>query len=280
MGDYHRVVSMLLTDKKYLDALAVVQDAPFEKINNFVYKVAPTFMEVIPEKAVQTFLSKSQLQVSDLIPALMRYISMLDVRIKEKQVSKNELETNFAIYYLEEYFRRIGIIFENSVENSDMFYEGNQSNNIDLEAWVRSEADPVAIHLLCHLYAKYDKAKDEKKLCDFLQIMLHLQELNALTDLFPVDIEYLHRQCRLFGRKRGSIYVQLLLRNFLSSVREALTVEMQLAKTIARRQNDPELRKTLWLEIAVASIAKESDMKKAVALVKESNDDLKIEVRN
>lgn len=279
MGDYHRVIYMLLTDKKYIDALAVVENAPFEKISNFIYKITPILFEMIPEKTINVLLSKSQFQIADLLPSILRYISKYDEE-KNKKVDS----TNFALVYLEEYLKKTGLNFSNCHDNVGISFNSfvmnlgeipEENQNILVEQWMKSETEAIAIHIMGHVYAKYDK--QEKRLCSYLHTLLNLQELGLLLEIIDVDLEYILRQCRIYQRKRGSVYALILLGNFKQAVEEALVFDIELAKSIVQRHPDFQHRKDMWLQIG-KYILSNDEVRKAVLLVKESNDDIRIEV--
>jgi hypothetical protein len=268
---------MLLTEKKFGEALTVLDNAPFDKVSNFVYKIVPVLFEMIPEKTVNVLLSKPQFQISHLLPSILRYVSKFD-----DEKSKRTDHINFAVLYVEEYFKKMGLFFTNCQDNIGISYDQHlmvgmsEEENINIDLWVKSELEPIALHLLGHLYAKYDK--QETKLCNFLQTLLNLQELNALQEVVDVDIEYILRQCRIYQRRKGGIYALILLGNFKQSVEEALHFNTELAKSIVRRHPEAELRKEMWIQIAKSILAVDTDIKKVVLLVKESSEDVRIEV--
>lgn len=72
VGDYERVLSQYISEGKYADAIAVLQNSPIEKVEGLIYKKAPVLMEHHPEMAVALFLSKQYLRVTNLLPALYR----------------------------------------------------------------------------------------------------------------------------------------------------------------------------------------------------------------
>jgi hypothetical protein len=72
VGDYDRVLSQYISEGKYSDAIAVLQNSPIEKVEGLIYKKAPVLMEHHPEMAVELFLSKKYLRITHLLPALYR----------------------------------------------------------------------------------------------------------------------------------------------------------------------------------------------------------------
>lgn len=85
VGDYHRVVSVFMTERRHNEAIAVLTDAPLEKVTSLIYKTAPVLIEFEPEATIQMLVAKPQLATSSLIPALLRYTSALD---KQKRAIK------------------------------------------------------------------------------------------------------------------------------------------------------------------------------------------------
>lgn len=286
MGDYHRVINMLLTEKHYEEALHVVQDAPFEKIANFIYKVMPIFFETVPERTVNILISKPNFQIPNLVPAILRYCVKYDQLYYSKQSitradSPFSTEVNFAVTCLEEFLRKAGLNFEHCPDRIDVSVHETAvdlNENINVDEWAKSETEAIALHLMCHLYAKYDESKAERKIMKFLHTLLNLQELCVLMEFVDVDLEYMLRQCRVYQRKRGAVYCLLLLKEFKQAVAEALVVDLDLAKAVTRRQEDALLRKDLWIMIAIHLINNDNDVKKVISLVKESNEDVLIEV--
>jgi hypothetical protein len=279
---------MLLTDNKHNEALSVLQDAPFEKISNFIYKIIPSFMEIIPERTITMILGKPQFQIASLLPAILRYTTKYDEKLLSMQTvnasldssPSHENEPNYAIVFFEQYMKKAGLDLEIAINIFDSSDSYSPEQNVNLEEWVKSDIDAITLHTLCFLYAKYDNSSKEKKLCNFLQSLLSLQELTVLTELVEIDLEFLLRQCRIYQRKRSAVFALLLLKNYKQAVSESLLIdsELELSKAIIRRNPDLSQRKELWLDVAKFIIKKDCDGKKAVWLVKDSNDDIRIEV--
>jgi hypothetical protein len=142
-----------------------------------------------------------------------------------------------------------------------------------------SSPEPVLFHTLVWLLAKYgdDEEAEEEALVGLLS---HMQELrvNGVFAHFDLDFEYMLRQCRLFKRARAAVIGLLLLDAPAVAVQEALLLDVQLAKEIASRQEEHEVRKALWLEVARHVIEAEADMQRPIALLRESDGVLSIDV--
>ena len=72
VGDYERVLSQYISEGKYADTITILRGSPIEKVEGLIYKKAPVLMEHYPELAVQLFLEKKYLRVTNLLPALYR----------------------------------------------------------------------------------------------------------------------------------------------------------------------------------------------------------------
>lgn len=280
-GDYHRVVTILLTEKRFSEAVSVINDAPFEKVSTFIYEVAPVLMEADPESAVELFLSKPQLSPSLLMPALLRYTTALDAQRRLPKQPEHRLDVdyagntkNFAIAFFEELLRRHGLVFDG--ESDGYIVDPNERN---YDQWRCGSPDPIILSTATWLLAKYDSSS-EAKICRFVQELHGLHSALALADVVAFDAEFVLRQCRLFRRKRSAVYALLLLDQPVQAAEEALALDSGLAKAIASHERDPEVMRSIWLKIAQAVIGGADDMNQAVDLIEESRNVLTIEVTN
>lgn len=73
VGDYHRVVSMYMSSERYTDAIVVLTDAPIEKVLQLIYKTAPVLIQKEPDATINMLLSKPQLTLAGILPALLSY---------------------------------------------------------------------------------------------------------------------------------------------------------------------------------------------------------------
>jgi len=269
VGDYHGVINLLITEKQYVEALEVINSAPFEKIGHFVYDLLPVLIEHVPLQLVQVLLAKPQYSVSSLMPTIVRYCTIFDRSSSHSKVSSGEKITNYALMYFEELFSKVGIQVTESADSSGDW----SSSPIDLNEW-STWMEPIALNTMMWLLTKYDH--DEKKLVSFVRYFCVLRNGGFALDLIQFDAEFLLRQCRLFNRRKGAIFALLLVNNPLPAIREALCLDLELAKSIATKCPCGEEKK-LWLEIARFIIAHFMDMRTAIALIAESGGILKIE---
>jgi hypothetical protein len=281
VGDYHRVVSILLTEQRFSEAISVLNDAPFEKVNTFIYDVAPVLMEADPESSVDLFLSKPQLSPSQLLPALLRYTAALDAQYRLPEPPTQRLDVdyagnvkNFTLVYFEELLKRHGLALDEYLEDS--YIIDIAERNYDM--WRCSNPDPIILPTIAWLLAKYDDSENEEKICRFVQELYAMHRAQALQDVVSLDTEFVLRQCRLFRRQRSAIYALLLLDQPIIAAEEALNVDPGLAKAIAVHETDPDVTRSIWLKIAQHVIGAVVDMKEAVDLIDESQNVLTIEV--
>lgn len=289
MGDYHRVVSILITSQKYSEALSLLMDAQTEKIELFIYKIAPMLMEHEPERTVEMLSRKEHLSFASLLPMIMHYTSKLDERVlqAEKYADHEDVthvEDNYAIRYVQQQLERCGIFLYSSSSSgteggvSGVGEDDADRDGIDLDLWGSSTVEPVLIHTLVWLLAKYDPTGREERLTVLLSRLVQLREMRFLDDHVALDMEYILRMCRMFHRKQSAIRALLLLQHRLAAVTEALSVDVGLAKVIAQKEGDVEMKKKLWLVIAGHQIAHDVDIKQAIAVITESDGVLQIEV--
>ena len=55
------------------EALLVLDGAPFDQVSGLFYKFSSAFMETVPKKTVEVWMSKPELNPTKLIPAFVRY---------------------------------------------------------------------------------------------------------------------------------------------------------------------------------------------------------------
>ncbi|XP_016939346.1 vacuolar protein sorting-associated protein 18 homolog [Drosophila suzukii] len=122
-----------------------------------------------------------------------------------------------------------------------------------------NNTDDTIHNFLLHLYAEH-----EPKL-----LMKYLEIQGRDETLVHYDIFYAHQVCTDLDVKEARVFLECMLRKWLSAVELALTFDMKLAKETASRPSDSELRRKLWLRIAYHDIKGTNDVKKALNLLKE-----------
>jgi len=258
VNDYDRIVSRLVSDRQITEALHVLDAASVDRVQGLVYKFAPITIQSHPRATVDMLLSKPELRVSGVLPALLRYANCLE---KPASLSGGQTGTtgggddeeeaddeNYAVTYLQDYVRRA------------LAHRGG--------------AEAAAFHSLLWLLAKYgDEA--ELDLCNFL-MSLHMAREEPFYASWRINAHYMLRQCQQCGRKRGVVHAYLLCGLAPQAVQAALEVDMALAKQVAQGAKEEE-RKGLWLTIAQHVIKTDADAKRALLLLAESEGALKIE---
>jgi len=260
IGDYDRIVGHLIMEGLHSEALQVLAAASFERVEELIYKFSPVLIQFQPEATVNMFISKKKLKVAKILPALLRYASCLDAQLSGKQMEGDEkmprldvdssagTKANFAVKYLSEY-----------VANA------RDGRNVEI----------VAFHTMLWFLVKYD-ASDESQLCAYLEDLFEMKEDGFFARL-KINYEYILRQCKAFQRKRGIVYAYFLIGMDYEAVEASLKVDISLSKKVALNPRDANQKKKLWLIIAQHVITTDSDAKRALLLIKESDGTLKIE---
>lgn len=315
VGDYHRVVGMFMSQERYTDAIAVLTDAPIEKVLTLIYKSAPVLIQKEPDATVNMLLSKPQLSLSGLLPALLSYCSALDLQIAHRERMQSSRhsksgsprahsksvhnspkriragsfsdavpldrdfegnEINFAILYLKQTLSRQGFSF--GAEPSGVY--------IVPEEFAYGSPEAACFHTLVWLLAKYDALENENEEDELVALLTVMQESrvhDTVLAALDIDYEYILRQCRQYKRRRAAVRALMLLDCPVEAVDEALALDLHEAKQLVLQlqqlgEGEGELLKQLWLEVAKAVIQKETDMSVPIALIKESQGVLSIDV--
>eukprot|EP01036_Dinobryon_divergens_P033721 gene33721-43579_t len=223
-----------------------------------------------------------QLSVAGLLPALLRYLDIYDRQSHQPHQAAHRVDVdfegkkvNFAIRFLQQYILNLNIGFSFS-------FAGTDSSTVDLDAILTSSSlsaqiEPCLIHSLVWMLAKYDQSQTSEVNSDLVALLKHLlvlREASTRLGLGEMDCEFILRQCRLFGKRRASVYALLLMdccnpqttkldtipsagmgllwtqNSNLEDLPTALLTDLKLAKEIAsNEQHDGSLRKLLWLSI-------------------------------
>ena len=272
IGDYDRVVGHLITEQQYKYALQVLSDASLDRAEELIYKFAPVLIRFQPEATVEMLLSKKKLRVSGTLPALLRYSSLLDAQYK---VATESYSTKVAAAV-----SAASSSSSTAIARLDMDKNGAQVNFAIkyLQECVLVREGPMEVivfHTLLWFLAKYDNP-NEAELCAYLEKLISMKQ-EGLFATIKLNCEYIVRQCKLFKRRRGIVYAYFLIGMDYEAVEAALKVDISLAKKVARNPKDPDQKKRLWLIISQHVIKTDSDAKRALLLIKESDGTLKIE---
>jgi hypothetical protein len=261
-----------ISEQRYGDAIQLLAEAPFERVESVIYKCAPSLMEFEPENTVSMLQSKEQLKPSGLLPALFRYSTVLDLHYSNSSNNNSSTtsyldttyegkKTNFAVEYLQSCLAR-------SLDVS-------ASQDHFLSPTVAS-VDAVVYHTLLWFLAKYDDA-DEAQLQDYLRKLCDKKANDLNFAATGINAEHILRQCKHFKRPRSVVLSYLLLGMEREAVLSALQIDVELAKSVARRPQDPIQQKDLWLAIVKHMISTDKDVRKSLALLGESGGVIRIE---
>lgn len=270
-GDYGKVIGLLMTERRHSDIIAIFEDTPFEKISSLLYKTLPVLIEFEPEATVQLMLNKAQLSLTGVLPTLFGYCSAVDKLGNSS--AKSVLTTDYsgkrihyAIYYLCQ-----------RLQSSSHFSDIALLDGISVLEEHTDLPEPQLVHTLIGMLAKYEA--DEVKMIAIIQKIIDLIELEILTENSNrYDYEYIMRQCRLHHKIRGGVLCWILLGSLESAVREALNVDIDMAKNIIKNCKSASNPRSLWFLVAQHALEGENDAQKAIDLITESDSILSIDV--
>ncbi|CAM9575226.1 unnamed protein product [Chrysoparadoxa australica] len=233
--DFDRIVTYHTTRGKVdaRQALAVLINAPFDKVESLVYRDSAILMEEDPQATIAAWTDMPRLKPTKLIPALVRYS-------KKRQMSassRREMGPDLAKAYLEHCVR------------------------------VLHHTEP-AIHnhylTLCAQEAQRNRDRAEEAFEALYQL------LKAPKEQRYFDLKYALRVCSQLGLTQACIYIYGAMELFEEAVQLALTRDLELAKENANKPLDPEVRKRLWLKIAEHTVkAAGSDTAAAISILSE-----------
>lgn len=200
-------------------------------------------------------------------------------------------KVNFASRFLKTVLRRHGLSLPRISRYSRQAARSTQqSNDDDLAAdeelcdvehdssFLYQSPDAIVFHTLTWLLAKYE-LHSEEQLLSLLEVVIDLKEADSRGFEIEFDYEYMLRQCRLFSKARSAALCFVLLDAPTEAVDEAIrSKNLDLAKTIASQQAQDSVKKALWMRVGMAVVESEIDMRRPIALVKESAGVLTIDV--
>jgi hypothetical protein len=275
VGNYELVISRYLSDGRFADAIAILRDAPFEKVEAIIYKSAPVLIENEPEACINMLLVQPRLKSANLLPALLRYSTLLD-KMSASPCSNSHLETdfegskvNFAIKYLQTIVER--------AESGGYLCES------------------VVYHTLVWFLAKYD-AVSEEGLIAFLQPQFdrlvegYREGLGGLiggiggpnssnigAGVICCDLDHVLRQCKRYGRKKSTVLALMMTGLEEEAVVMALSLDVSLAKNLANKVKSDTHKRKLWITIALHTIKVERNPVSCLLLLEESQRILRID---
>lgn len=273
-GDIRTAVNAALAAGKnggVVDALRILDDAPFELAEPLFYKHASVLLTKAPGLAVDSFLNKFDqgLSPSRLLPSIMnfeasrveqsrlRQAKAVDSSVEEsKQLDLSIDETQFSPDGIE--------LHVSQPSKATSFFEDPSAATRYLEGVIKKGCRVSAIY--SYLISLYTKMDDEEPLLTFLTT--HLPVSSSATEATrkallagergpdsalrgPLDMSYALRTVLSSGRHyRSAIRLYMGFGMRQQAVELAMKVDPSLARELAQESVELEERKRLWLMIA------------------------------
>ncbi|KAG7374392.1 pep3/Vps18/deep orange family protein [Nitzschia inconspicua] len=281
-GDISTAVSAALrvspdTQDGVVEALRILNEAPFELAESLYYKYASTLLARAPVLAGKSFLSRYThgLSPTRLLPSFMFYERLRRDRVRAKQVAQAAKGKNpFAKEGVEESKTLESVdvagsrdMFGGGVEvqiltQAGSFVDDPSVSTKFLEGVIKLGCRSSAIYSF--LISLYVEMADEEPLFKFLSAHVPSASVaaeasrkaglhsNADDDLSgPLDMSYALRTILSTGRHfRSAIKVYMGFGMRQQAVELALKVDPSLARELAQDSVELEERKRLWLMIA------------------------------
>ena len=252
IGDYDKVIYFYLNDRRYNDAVTLLSDAPFELVENLIYKTSPALIEAEPEATIAMMSSKPKLVLNKCLPALLRYCEKIDACHANDHSLEMDYEgrhVNFAVKYVEDRL---------TIYDNDYFVNGDQEKR-------KQKCDLYQLYIF--LLAKYDTASEEK-LVSILYPLLDEVSIGGTCDedvlvatfiarckesgndanksIIPFDVEFALNVCNIYKRNRSCVLLNALLGHFEEAVTRATEFDVQLAQEMASKPSSLVEKKHLW----------------------------------
>ena len=258
-----------------VDALRILNEAPFELAEPLYYKYASTLLARAPQLAGKSFLSRYThgLSPTRLLPSFMYYERLRQERAKARQVAKSAGKNPFSESIEES--KTMGSVEDIYVDGARdhveiQIFPGLSQGSFVEDPNVSTKYFEGVIKLGCRssaifsfLISLYVKFEDEEPLFKFLSA--HVPAASTLSDVSrtsglhgdeeglsgPLDMSYALRAILGTGRHFRSaikLYMGFGLRQ--QAVELALKVDPSLARELAQDSVELEERKRLWLMIA------------------------------
>lgn len=257
------------TQDGVVDALRILNEAPFELAEPLYYKHAPTLLARAPVLAGKSFLSRYThgLSPTRLLPSIMHYERLRSDRAKSKQVAKAAKGKNpFAAKppsSTEESksMESAEIAGQKGMLDAGSFVDDPNVSTKYLEGVIKLGCRSSAIYSF--LISLYAKLADEEPLFKFLST--HIPAAAAASDASrkaglafsdeglsgPLDMSYSLRTILGTGRHfRSAIKLYMGFGMRQQAVELALKVAPSLARELAQDSVELEERKRLWLMLA------------------------------
>ena len=290
--DYERMMTLYVQEENYNGAVSLLyresqryvenHRRPPEKIESLFYKFSPILMEHAASTTVNAWKGmRRYLVASKLIPSLVRY-SQRRQEIQQRQTRKDEIA------------RRINQLSSSSSgkKNSEKDISGEDEDDDDLNNSNGNNGDDdeknvdYAVEYL--EFCVFENRNKEAAIHNFLVSLYAqrndngekiLQFLDGSGGNRPYfDLDYALRVCIQNGQHLACVRIYSMMNLPDQAVSLALKCgDIELAKQHADVPDEDEMKKKLWLRIAKQVITQQADIKKAIGIIQESNDLLKIE---
>lgn len=302
IGDYDKVVNLYLSDNKFAEIIQLLNDAPFERVEMLLYKTAPILVEFAPEITFNLIMNRSSMvQFKHVLPTLLRYTEVLDRFIASKRnvllsaTSRLSMENSMCLNPDDDEEEahlgsNLNTDFEGRTVNFAVHFMENYVQRLEMES--HQEVDlKLVYHMYFWLLMKYDNVRE-----DALTALLRPWVDSVVTENAPdipalreVELSYALRLAKKYRRKKSCVYLYVLMQLPQQAVATALTVDIEMAKTIASYPTDSMVRKKLWMLIAQHILRADAhtsheqqtaNVKHALSLITISDGILSIGVRN
>lgn len=300
IGDYDLAVSELLSptnegklEIRCLEAIDIMRDARFERVERLIYKYARTLIELQPAKSVHMLLQIPKLDTTKLLPALLH-----NAHIRGnggKRGTPNE-QAEAALYFLRTITMRNKQSEDLPLDRSVYHAFFNMLCQYDDE----SESELVAF--LKPIVTKYYEEVASPDMEDepvsqsrdnFVESLFNRQVkysysemVNARETIVPFDVNFCLRLSKRYGRERSTIMMNLLLGRDIRALEDILrrhNQEDDLVQFIAKLPGSKSAKKDRVLAIAKNVISnypssnQSAGIKKAIAIMRESDGIMTIE---
>lgn len=227
LGNYEQVISSLVNDKKYLEAITILKEGIFENVEKMIYSWSPLLIEKQADAVLDMIASKPQLKQNNLLPTWLRYTEIL-----------GRATSSSAIPSITRFMTFLKGMFE-SVTDIHTVRTGTAALSSFSSAY----------HSLVWMLCKYDDTDDEAMLLSVLKLDCDpaVDPLPLVSRLFAthsditmgsfgskcnpyIDYDFILRLCQTHNKRRGTVHAYLILGLYTDALEAAVTVDISLAK--------------------------------------------------
>lgn len=226
VGNYEQAINSLINDKKYLEAIKMLKEGTFEKVEKLIYSWSPLLIEKHPFELLDMIVTKPKLKQCNLLPTWLRYTEILGRAASASTIpsiahimtflkglwgaaiSDSLLHTTASSSFPSAYLSLVWMLCK---------YEEDTDNEAMLVSILKFECDPAldALPLVISLHDNRNYSNTE-----------HLG-----PDCNPfVDYDFILRLCQSYNKKRGTVYTYLILGLHTHALDAAVAFDVPLAK--------------------------------------------------